>query len=77
MSKQFKEFEIVEPTVGVMMPIMNLMDTDSNKFIMELARGCVHKNGVPIGADLDAVSFADYKAMIPLLLEVAGFGEGK
>jgi hypothetical protein len=70
--KVIGEYEIHEPTVGVMMPLMSIMNEDSSKFQLELAKACIYKNGKPIGDALLDMGMKDYMKLILEVMAISG-----
>ena len=76
--KTFGEFEVREITVGQLMPIMDLMESNPRQFQIELAKAAIFKDGAPIGDGLNDVGIGDYLKLTNLVMEVSGLGgEGK
>jgi hypothetical protein len=67
-------FVIKEPTVGVLFPIMDLMEKDPKAFQMELIKGALFQaDGVtPVGEGLMDFGLGDYMALVTEVVEVAG-----
>ncbi len=67
-------YTIKEPTVGVMFPIMDLMETDPKQFQMELAKASIFVNGVSIGDKILDLGLGDYLKLISEVVNVSGLG---
>jgi hypothetical protein len=65
-------YEIKEPTVGVLFPIMDLMEKDPKAFQLGLVKTCVSVNGAPIGEGINDVGLKTYIKLMQEVLEVAG-----
>jgi len=70
--KVIGEYEIHEPTVGVMMPLMDMMNEEPSKFQLELAKSCIYKDGKPIGDALLEMGMADYMKLILEVMAISG-----
>lgn len=72
-------YEIEEASVGDMMPIFDLMQTDPKQFQIELTRRVVKIDGVPLGADLEKMPMSLYMELVNKVMDAQGFGsdEGK
>jgi hypothetical protein len=76
--KKYKEFEVHEITVGQLMPIMDMMESNPRQFQIELAKAAIYKDGQPIGDGLNNIGISDYLKLTSLVMEVSGLGgEGK
>lgn len=71
------DYIVKEPTVGVMMPLLDKMSEDPKGFQMELAKACVTIGGQPIGDGIHALPISTYIQLQEAVMSVAGFGEGK
>ncbi len=67
-------YTIKEPTVGVLFPIMDLMETDPKQFQMELAKASIFVNGLPIGDKILELGLGDYLKLIQAVIELSGLG---
>lgn len=65
-------YEIKEPTVGVLFPIMDLMEKDPKAFQIGLVKNCVNVNGAPIGEAVNALGLGTYIKLMQSVLEVSG-----
>jgi hypothetical protein len=68
-------YEIVEPTVGVLFPIMDLMEKDPKSFQLGLVKNCVHVSGQPLGDGVNALGLGTYIKLMTAVLEVSGLSE--
>ena len=75
-SKQVGKYTVNEPTVGDMMPIMDLIESDSRQFQLQLAMRCVTVDGKPLGDAINALPISEYMKLIAALMELFN-GEGK
>ena len=75
-SKLVDGFTVNEPTVGDMMPNMDLIENNAKEFQYRLAKLCIQKDGTPIGDGLDALSISQYMKLVAALMELFN-GEGK
>jgi hypothetical protein len=76
MNKQVGEYTVNEPTVGDMMPIMELLDKDPKQFQLQLAMKCVYLDGQPLGEDINELPISTYMKVVAALMELFN-GEGK
>jgi hypothetical protein len=67
-------YELREPTVGVIFPIMNLMDKDPQAFQLGLVKGSIFKDGQPIGDRILALGIAEYMVLIQEVMALSGLG---
>lgn len=65
-------YEIKEPTVGVLFPIMDLMEKDPKAFQIGLVKSCVFVNGAPIGEGINDLGLGTYIKLMQDVLEVSG-----
>jgi hypothetical protein len=65
-------YDIKEPTVGVLFPIMDLMEKDPKAFQLGLVKSCVYVNGAPIGEAVNDLGLAVYIKLMTAVLEVSG-----
>ena len=75
-SKQVEGFTLIEPTVGHMMPNMDLIESNPKEFQYRLAKMCILKDGKPIGDALDELPISTYMKLVTALMELFN-GEGK
>ena len=68
-------YVIKEPTVGVLFPIMDYMETDPKKFQMELAKASIELDGAPIGDRLLDLGLGEYLKLITEVISLSGLGE--
>ena len=76
-SKKVKEFEVRELTVGALLPIMDLMSSDPQKFQLELAKACIFKDGEKLGEKVLELGLGDYVSLMSVVMEVSGLAEEK
>jgi hypothetical protein len=69
------KYMVKEPTVGLLFPLMKLMETDPQAFQLELAKAVIHVNGKPIGDGLMEVGMSDYLKLINEVVGVSGLGD--
>ena len=67
-------YEVKEPTVGVLFPILGLMEKSPQDFQMALVKKSIFINGQPIGEAVNDLGLADYMALMSAVLEVTGLG---
>jgi hypothetical protein len=67
---------IKEPTVGVLFPIMDLMEKDPKAFQMELVKGSIFKDdGVTLlGEGIMNLGLSEYMTLMQSVIEVSGLG---
>ena len=68
------EYVVKEPTVGIMMPLLDKMAEDPKGFQLELAKACVTLHETPIGDGLNNLPMSLYIQLQEAVMEVAGFG---
>lgn len=71
--KTLGEFEIREPLVGDVRPIMGLMSKSPEEFQFELAKRCIFKDGAAIGDEIGNVPFSQYVPLMTAVMELTGF----
>lgn len=74
-SKELLGYTVVEPTVGVMFPLMKIMESDPQKFQLELAKSAIHKDGVALGEGINDIGISDYMKLMNAVMEVSGFAD--
>lgn len=67
-------YTIKEPTVGVLFPIMDLMEENPKEFQMQLAKASISVNGAPIGDGIFDLGLGDYLKLIQAVVELSGLG---
>jgi hypothetical protein len=67
-------YTIKEPTVGVLFPIMDLMETNPKQFQMDLAKASIFVNGQSIGDSILELGLGDYLKLIQAVIELSGLG---
>jgi len=67
-------YTIKEPTVGVLFPILDLMEKDPKEFQMQLAKASIFKNGVSIVDDINNLGLGDYLKLISEVISISGLG---
>jgi hypothetical protein len=67
-------YELREPTVGVLFPIMNLMEKDPQAFQLGLVKGSIFKDGQPLGEEVLNLGLSDYMALMTAVIDLAGLG---
>ena len=72
-SKELLGYTVVEPTVGVMFPLMKIMDTDPQKFQLELAKAAIFKDGKALGNSVNDLGISEYMKLMNAVMEVSGF----
>ena len=77
MSKFVAEYEVIEPTVGVMMPLMELAESDPKQMQFKLAQTCVLKDGKPIGEALNDLPMSTYLKLVTAIMSMVSGDEGK
>jgi hypothetical protein len=69
-------YTIKEPTVGVLFPIMDMMEKDPKGFQIAMVKGSVFKeDGTPLGDGLMDLGLSDYMALMTEVIAIAGLGE--
>ena len=71
--KQVGEYEVREPLVGDIRPIMGMMSTKPEDFQFELAKRCIFKDGAPLGDAIAEIPFSQYVPLMTAVMEVSGF----
>jgi hypothetical protein len=69
-------YEIKEPTVGVLFPIMDLMEKDPKAFQIGLVKSCVYIDGQSIGEGVNDLGLGTYIKLMQTVLEVSGLTDG-
>lgn len=71
------DYLVKEPTVGVIMPLMDTLSEDPRGFQQSLAKACIFVAGSPepIGDGLNSLPISDYIALQAAVMEVSGFGD--
>ena len=69
-------YELREPTVGVLFPLMNLMEKDPQAFQLGLVKGAIFQNGQPLGDEVLNLGLSDYMALMTEVIELAGLTGG-
>ena len=67
-------YVVKEPTVGVLFPILPLMEEKPTEFQMELAKASIFVDGKSIGDGIMNLGLSDYLKLITAVIEVAGMG---
>ena len=68
-------YVIKEPTVGVLFPILDLMEKDPKAFQMGLVKGSIFKeDGTPLGEGIMDLGIGDYMTLMTEVVDVAGLG---
>jgi hypothetical protein len=67
-------YELREPTVGILFPIMDLMEKDPQAFQLGLVKNSIFKDGQPLGEDVLNLGLSDYMKLMTDLIELAGLG---
>jgi hypothetical protein len=67
-------YTIKEPTVGVLFPIMDLMEENPKEFQMQLAKASISVNGTSIGDGILELGLGDYLKLIQAVVEISGLG---
>ncbi len=74
-------YDVREPTVGVMFPIMDLMSSDPKQFQMELIKRSVFVNGQALGEAVNDLTLGAYIKLGEAVIDIAGLAgdaeEGK
>jgi hypothetical protein len=68
-------YEIKEPTVGVLFPIMDLMEKDPKAFQIGLVKNCVYVNGAVLGEAVNDLGLGTYIKLMQTVLDVSGLTE--
>ncbi len=71
------KYEIKEITIGAMLPIMGLIETDSKQFQLEMVKQCVYKDGKPLGDEALNLPISEYMSLAVKVMEVNDLGGGK
>ena len=72
-SKIVGEYEVREPLVGDVRPIMGLMSKEPESFQFELAKRCIFKDGASIGDAIGEIPFSQYVPLMTAVMELSGF----
>jgi len=72
-TKTVGEYEVREPLVGDIRPIMAMMSKAPEDFQFELAKRCIFKDGGAIGDAIAAIPFSQYVPLMTAVMEVSGF----
>lgn len=67
-------YTVKEPSVGILFPILPLMDTDPSKFQLELAKASISINNEPIGERVLELGLSDYLKLISEVIDITGLG---
>jgi|688.fasta_scaffold87268_6 hypothetical protein len=68
-------YTIKEPTVGILFPILDLMEKDPKGFQMGLVKGSIFKaDGTPLGDGILELGLSEYMTLMQEVIEVAGLG---
>jgi hypothetical protein len=67
-------YEIKEATIGQLLPIFPLIETDPKSFQFELVKVCVYKDGQPIGAAAADLPVSEYMKLAIGVMEKNSFG---
>jgi hypothetical protein len=67
-------YELREPTVGVLFPIMELMEKNPQQFQLGLVKGSIFKDGQPLGDEVLNLGLSDYMKLMTEIIELAGLG---
>ena len=70
-----KKYTVKEPNVGVIFPLMKLLDTDPQTFQIELAKTVIYVDGAPIGDGLLELGLSDYMKLITEVVAISGLGD--
>lgn len=73
-------YEVREATVGVLFPILDLMEKSPKEFQMALVKNCVYRDGALLGDAVNDLGLGDYVTLMQTVLDVTGLGaqnEGK
>jgi len=65
-------YEVREPTVGVLFPIIDLMEKSPKDFQMALVKKSIFVNGQPIGESVNNLGLGEYIKLMQAVLEVTG-----
>ena len=71
------EYEVREPLVGDVRPIMGLMTKAPEDFQFELAKRCIYKDGANIGDEIANIPFSQYVPLMTAVMELTGFMAGE
>lgn len=69
-------FEVREPLVGDVRPIMGLMSKSPEEFQFELAKRCIFKDGDAVGDTIGDIPFSQYVPLMTAVMELSGFMQG-
>lgn len=67
-------YELREPTVGVLFPLMSLMEKDPQAFQLGLVKGSIFKGGQPLGDEVLNLGLSEYMTLMTEVIELAGLG---
>ena len=72
-----KKYTVKEQSVGVIFPMMKLMDKDPQGFQLELAKASIYVNGAPSGDALLEMGLSEYMKLIGEVVNVSGLGDSE
>jgi hypothetical protein len=67
-------YELREPTVGVLFPIMSLMEKDPAGFQIGLVKGSIYKDGKALGDEVNNLGISEYMTLMTAVIELSGLG---
>jgi hypothetical protein len=67
-------YELREPTVGVLFPIMQLMEKDPAAFQLGLVKGSIFKDGQALGDAVNDLGISDYMVLMNEVILLSGLG---
>jgi hypothetical protein len=67
-------YELREPTVGVLFPIMQLMEKDPAGFQLGLVKGSIFKDGQALGDAVNELGISDYMTLMNEVILLSGLG---
>jgi hypothetical protein len=67
-------YELREPTVGVLFPIMAQMEKDPAAFQLGLVKGSIFKDGEALGDAVNDLGISEYMTLMTAVIELSGLG---
>lgn len=67
-------YELREPTVGVLFPLMSLMEKDPQAFQLGLVKGSIFKDGAPLGDAVNNLGISEYMTLMTEVIALSGLG---
>ena len=74
-TKELLGYTVSEPSVGTIFPLMKIMESDPQKFQLELAKVSILKDGKALGDAVNNLGISEYMQLMNAVMEVSGFTE--